>query len=102
MAKARTDASRRRIWAAIGIWGLSIAAAALLKAAIPAHAQAPRNADPQRAPLGWDGRPATRSCHAEPGDLRSLKTTLIEHEKARIGFRNKVRHGVYSGQELNS
>jgi CHAT domain-containing protein len=67
-----------------------------------AHAQAPRKAEPRRAaPLGWDGRPVTRTCHAEVGNLPGLKATLIEHEKARIGFKNKIRHGVFSGGELS-
>src|SRR5436190_3745220 len=67
-----------------------------------AHAQAPPKTDPRRAPLlGWDGRPVTRTCHADTGDLKGLKATLIEHEKARIGFKNKLRHGVFSGGELS-
>ena len=51
--------------------------------------------------MGWDGRPVTRTCHADASDLQGLKATLIEHEKARIGFKNKIRHGVFSGGELS-
>ena len=72
---------------------------ALACASFWAHAQAPRKADPP--PLGWDGKPATRSCHADVNDVQGFKATLIEHEKARIGFKNKVRRGVFSGGELS-
>ena len=51
--------------------------------------------------MGWDGRPVTRTCHADADDLQGLKATLIEHEKARIGFKNKIQHGVFSGGELS-
>jgi hypothetical protein len=71
----------------------------LLALSAPAHAQA-HKAEP-RPPLGWDGRPVTHSCHADTGDLEGFKATLIEHEKARIGFKNKIRHGVFSGGELS-
>jgi CHAT domain-containing protein len=73
----------------------------LIGTACWAHAQAPRKAEPRRAPQGWDGRPVTRTCHADVGDLQGLKATLIEHEKARIGFKNKIQHGVFSGGELS-
>ena len=87
--------------AAQSIARLAVALIVLLSVPFGAHAQAPRKADPRRAPLGWDGRPVTRSCHADASDLQGLKATLIEHEKARIGFKNKIRHGVFSGGELS-
>ena len=87
--------------AAQSIARLTVALIVLLSVPFGAHAQAPRKADPQRAPLGWDGRPVTRRCHADASDLQGLKATLIEHEKARIGFKNKIRHGVFSGGELS-
>ena len=62
-----------------------------------AQAQAPRKAEPRRAaPLGWDGRPVTRTCHADLADLRGFKETLIEHEKARsiIGTPDRVAERV--------
>ena len=81
---------------------MTVGLAVLISVSFWAHAQAPRNTDPRRAPpLGWDGRPVTRTCHADAGDLQGLKATLIEHEKARIGFKNKLRHGVFSGGELS-
>jgi hypothetical protein len=49
----------------------------------PTQAQAPRQTQPNSMALGWDGRPITRRCHADVGDLEGLKATLIEHEKAR-------------------
>ena len=80
---------------------VTVGLAVLICVSFWAHAQAPRKADPRRAPLGWDGKPVTRTCHADAGDLQGLKATLIEHEKARIGFKNKIRHGVFSGGELS-
>ena len=88
--------------AAQSIARLTVALIVLLSVPFGAHAQAPRKADPRRAPpMGWDGRPVTRTCHADASDLQGLKATLIEHEKARIGFKNKIRHGVFSGGELS-
>ena len=72
----------------------------LLGLAAPTVAQAPRKAEPHPATLGWDGRPVTRTCHADTADLEGLKATLIAHEKTRVGFKNKIRHGVFSGGEL--
>jgi len=91
---------RRAAW---GIARIACALAVLLVCSFWVHAQAPRKTDPrrERLPLGWDGKPVTRSCHADVGDLQSLKATLIEHDKARIGFKNKIRHGVFSGGELS-
>jgi len=66
-----------------------------------AEAQTPRKSAPLRAQVGWDGRPVTRSCRADANDLQGLKAALLEHEKARIGFKNKIRHGVFSGGELS-
>jgi len=65
--------------------------------ALSAFAQAPRNVAPGHAHLGWDGRPVTHACHADAADLQGLKATLVEHEKTRIGFKNKIRFGVFSG-----
>src|SRR5258706_16237340 len=88
--------------AAQNIARLTVALIVLLCVPFGAHAQAPRKADPRRSPpMGWDGRPVTRTCHADASDLQGLKATLIEHEKARIGFKNKIRHGVFSGGELS-
>ena len=84
-------------WAVQSLARIAVALIALLFISDCAHAQAPRKADQRRAPLGWDGKPVTRTCHADTGDLQALKATLIEHEKARIGFKNKIRHGVFSG-----
>jgi CHAT domain-containing protein len=87
--------------AAQSIARLTVALIVLLSVPVGGHAQAPRK-DPRRAPpMGWDGRPVTRTCHADASDLQGLKATLIEHEKARIGFKNKIRHGVFSGGELS-
>jgi CHAT domain-containing protein len=88
--------------AAQSIARLTVALIVLLSVPFGAHAQAPRKADPRRALLtGWDGRPVTRTCHADASDRQGLKASLIEHEKARIGFKNKIRHGVFSGGELS-
>src|SRR5262249_60110493 len=73
----------------------------LLGLAAPTVAQAPRKAEPRPAPLGWDGRPVTRTCHADTADLEGLRASLVAHEQARIGFKNKIRHGVFSGGELS-
>ena len=80
-----------------------LAAALVMAVILPfwAHAQSASKADVRRAPMGWDGRPVTRTCHADANDLEGLKATLIEHEKARVGFKNKIRHGVFSGGELS-
>ena len=73
----------------------------LLGLFVPAHAQVARKAEPITARSGWDGRPVTHTCHADVTDLQGLKATLIEHEKVRVGFKNKIRHGVFSGGELS-
>jgi hypothetical protein len=73
----------------------------LLGLSAPTVAQAPRKAEPRHAPLGWDGRPVTRTCHADTADLEGLKASLLAHEQARIGFKNKIRHGLFSGGELS-
>ena len=88
-------------WAVQSVVRIAVALIALLFISDCAHAQAPRKVDQRRAPLGWDGKPVTRTCHADAGDPQGLKATLIEHEKARIGFKNKIRHGVFSGGELS-
>ena len=86
--------------AAQSIARLTVALIVLLSVPVWGHAQAPRKADPRRAPpMGWDGRPVTRTCHADASDLQGLKATLIEHEKARIGFKNKIRHTACSPAE---
>lgn len=88
--------------AARGLARIACALAVLLVGSFWVHAQAPRKADQrrERAPVGWDGKPVTRACHADVADLQGLRATLIEHDKARIGFKNKIRHGVLSGGEL--
>jgi hypothetical protein len=73
----------------------------LLGLVVPAYAQVSRKAEPRSARSGWDGRPVTHTCHADVIDLQGLKATLVEHEKVRIGFKNKIRHGVFSGGELS-
>jgi CHAT domain-containing protein len=73
----------------------------LLGLIVPACAEAPRKAEPRTTRLGWDGKPITHTCHADLTDLQGLKAALVEHEKVRIGFKNKIRHGVFSGGELS-
>src|SRR5262249_10852855 len=77
-------------------WQRSCCCWALGADASPSSAQGPT----QLHGTGLDGRPITRRCHADVGDLEGLKATLIEHEKARIGFKNKIRHGVFSGGRI--
>jgi CHAT domain-containing protein len=73
----------------------------LLLLVVPVCGQAPRHAEPRTTRSGWDGRPITHTCHADVSDAQGLKATLLEHEKVRIGFKNKIRHGVFSGGELS-
>jgi hypothetical protein len=51
-------------------------------------------------PRDWAGRPVTRSCNASPNDLAGLRTALIEHERAKVGFNIKMDTGWFYGNRL--
>jgi CHAT domain-containing protein len=91
--------SNARLFRGLGL--IVLALSAVCFAGASAQAQAPRKGAAQRTLLGWDGRAVTRTCNAEQDNLQGLKAALIEHEKARIGFRNKLRHGVFTSGELS-
>jgi hypothetical protein len=52
-------------------------------------------------PRDWAGRPVTRSCNASPNDLGGLHAALIEHERAKVGFRIKMDTGWFYGNRLH-
>lgn len=77
---------------------LLLAAFASLVLDIAVVEAARKTTPPKAEPVyrSFDGKPIAHSCRAEVGDLEGLKAALIAHARALIGFKEKLRSGVYS------